>query len=112
MQTASQPRTINEARTLANIEARAKTLVADGYKLDPSPCTPGFFYVSKPAAGLGNFYIVDVVSGYCDCPSFAHRHTCKHLIAARAEWEAEAAMIAEQEQNMLDAELATGCDAE
>jgi hypothetical protein len=42
--------------------------------------------------------------------SFENFGTCKHYLGLKLELAADAALCAEHERNMLDAETFTGCD--
>lgn len=97
--------TINEARTLANIQRRAETLFSDGYTAEPFAA--GIYWVTSPK---GDLYAVtcDEVMGYkCDCECFKSRNTCKHLLAVakdiRDGEEADRAYeAAEEVRNFFD----------
>ena len=105
--------TINEARTLANIAARARNLFATGYTFKALNASAGLYVVSAPANacrtdGTGHPmppYILDTTAQTCSCKAFGRFETCKHLLAmeeeearvawAEAEWEAEQEAIGE-----------------
>src|SRR5579862_788239 len=85
MQPATAPLTFNEARTLANIASRAKTLFDDGYTYEQFRDFPNKYHVESPKGAL---YTVDVKAQTCTCLCHDERDTCKHLQAMTAEVEA------------------------
>ena len=70
--------TLDEARLLANINARAERLFADGYharRVDP--------YTIEVINDEGTPYEVDTVFAACTCPFYTQRqgrYPCKHLL--------------------------------
>lgn len=80
--TLSTPRNINEARTQANINARAATLWADGYTWELRQASIGgtYYMVKSPE---GNFYGVDPQADFrCTCPAYEKFDgCCKHSLA-------------------------------
>lgn len=97
LMTTAQTITINEARTLANIAARAETLWSDGYKAELFAC--GVYHVDGPQ---GQHYMTtcdEVFGHHCTCPAFAKYGECKHhlAIAKVVADEAQAAAYDAQE---------------
>lgn len=84
--TVPMPRTISEARTLANIAARALRLREEGYTITEDDLFDGFFTVQKPD-GTKYRVIYDEVKQSCTCGCFHERGTCKHLLAVKAKVE-------------------------
>ena len=79
--------TLDEARLMASVNARAQRLFADGYRA--RWVAPGLLAVRN---GRGATYGVDTAAGTCGCAFFrGHdgRHPCKHLLG----WER---LLAEQ----------------
>ena len=71
--------TLDEARLMANVNARAERLFEDGYRA--RWIGPGLLAVRN---GRGAAYEVDTVAGTCGCPFFLRGgHACKHLLG----WE-------------------------
>jgi predicted nucleic acid-binding Zn finger protein len=69
---------LDEIRLLANVNTRAKSLFADGYRA--GWLEDHRLEVLTPA---GETYEIDVVSGSCTCPFYAKhagKHGCKHLL--------------------------------
>ena len=70
--------TLDEARLLANVNARAERLFQDGYharRVDP--------YTVEVINDEGTLYEVDTVFATCSCPFFvawSGKYTCKHLL--------------------------------
>ena len=71
--------TLDEVRTLANINTRAERLLQDGYTIS-AQSWPGEFAVCKPDGTTYTVVCGDIVK-CCDCPAFDKYGTCKHLIA-------------------------------
>ena len=101
--------TINEARTVANIAARARNLFATGYTFKALNASAGLYVVAAPAStrrtdGNGHPmppYIVDTNERTCSCQGHRDFGLCSHRLAveeeeARIAW-AEAEWTAEQE---------------
>lgn len=65
--------TINEARTLANINTRAQRITENYH------CTilPASITVTRKDDPKRSYTVKD---GTCSCPSFAEHDTCKHLL--------------------------------
>ncbi len=73
-------RTIDEAKLLANVNARAGRLFQDDYRA--RRLTAHTIRITSPD---GAQYLVDKASDECDCPFFAKhlgRYPCKHLLGA------------------------------
>ena len=71
--------TLDEARLMANVNARAQRLFEDGYR--GRWIGPGLLAVRSDR---GATYRVDVAAAACDCPFFRKGgHDCKHLLG----WE-------------------------
>jgi len=73
-------RTIDEARLLANVNARAGRLFQDDYRA--KRLTAHTIRITSPG---GAEYVVDTASDGCDCPFFAKhlgKYPCKHLLGA------------------------------
>ena len=70
--------TLDEARLLANVNARAQRLFENGYRARwAGPQTV------QVRNGQGAIYHVDTIAHTCDCPFFCGwkgRHPCKHLL--------------------------------
>lgn len=70
--------TFDEARLMANVNARARRLFDDGYRA----CWRGTHSL-EVRSPRGTVYRVDTLRRACDCPFFAAhqgRHPCKHLL--------------------------------
>jgi hypothetical protein len=70
--------TFDEARLMANVNARARRLFDDGYRARWRGT-----YALEIRNGRGGTYRVDTLNGTCDCPFFrGHQghHPCKHLL--------------------------------
>lgn len=110
--------TLDEARTLANINERAKRLFTEegGYYYEPMEGIEDIFYVHKHGQPISVWYLVTIgTSQRCTCACFQKLRTCKHLLAVTyAETERlqqEAAEIASYEERYRDAEHSVwGCD--
>jgi predicted nucleic acid-binding Zn finger protein len=73
-------RSIDEARLLANVNARALRLFQDNYR--GRRLTATTVRVFSPQ---GEEYLVDQANGECDCPFFTKhlgKHPCKHILGA------------------------------
>ena len=71
--------TLDEARLMANVNARAGRLFEDGYRARWAG--PGLLAVRN---GRGSVYAVDTLMGTCDCPFFLRSgHPCKHVLGYR-----------------------------
>jgi len=74
-----------EARTLANIARRARSLFSeDGYSALPIGLNS--YCVFTPEGGTYAVFVSDtpeheLFGSHCSCPCFAARQTCKHLQA-------------------------------
>lgn len=68
--------TLDEARLMANVNARARRLFADGYRARwTGP------YRLAVRSGQGAVYQVDTRAETCDCPFFRKGgHQCKHVL--------------------------------
>ena len=112
------PRTIDQARLLANVEERAKTLEADGYAIEPFHCSIDFWTVYQTFTPY-HAYIVNLPVKTCSCPFFKNSEagTCKHLRAVQIKIAAIDSMQAEAGARYL-MEIANaehprhGCDAD
>ena len=80
--------TINEARTLANIAPRAKSITADYH------CTvlPDSVLVTRNGEPTRSSEVKD---GTCKCPSYVENGTCKHLLGLPALINAEIIRLGE-----------------
>lgn len=70
--------TFDEARLMANVNARARRLFDNGYRARWKGT-----YVLEVRSPQGAAYRVDTLNGACDCPFFrGHqgRHPCKHVL--------------------------------
>lgn len=70
--------TFDEARLMANVNARARHLFGDGYRARWKGT-----HVLEVRSPQGARYRVDTLSGTCACPFFqGHqgRHPCKHVL--------------------------------
>ncbi len=70
--------TFDEARLLANVNARAQTLFEHGYRARWTGR-----HTLQIRNGRGGAYRVDIQAGTCDCPFFQKnggRHSCKHAL--------------------------------
>lgn len=94
-------------KALATTTERAKTLFADGYKLDPVPGKPGVYTVTRPTPRIEK-RTGEIIESYtvrmtahgaiCNCPQYQSRSVngerdCKHAKATR-DAVAEALRIA------------------
>lgn len=73
--------TFDEARLMANVNARAQRLFEDGYRAHW--LGESMLAVRSPGKAV---YRLDVVAETCDCPFFqkhSGRHDCKHLLGYR-----------------------------
>ena len=95
--TALHTETVNdarEARTLANIARRAKTLIEDGYQIRAYEGTH-FYEVTSPKGDRYSVWHGEKVGFECNCPAFEKYATCKHLqaIDLMKQDEADAAKL-------------------
>lgn len=70
--------TFDEARLLANVNARAQTLFEHGYRARWTGR-----HTLEVSNGRGGTYRIDTQAGSCDCPFFQKhdgRHSCKHAL--------------------------------
>ena len=75
----SEPKTITEARSQANIAARAETLfTTGGYSWYIADTDPYLFGVCSPD---GQQYAVNMKENTCSCQAFPNFGDCKHRIA-------------------------------
>ena len=73
--------TFDEARLLANVNARAQTLFEQGYRARWTGR-----HALQIRNGRGGAYRVNIQTGTCDCPFYqkhAGRHSCKHVLGWR-----------------------------
>ena len=106
--------TINRARTLANIAARAQSLFARGYTYRPLGASRTLFTVAPPAnlrrrcrAGVPMpDYIVDIAAQTCTCEAFRRYAACKHEMAVEEE-EGRAAWAEDEYERSGRAEYET-----
>ena len=71
--------TLDEARLMANVNARAQRLFEDGYRA----CWTGPHLLAVRNS-LGAVYQTDTQAQTCDCPFFARSgHPCKHSLGWR-----------------------------
>lgn len=84
--------TINTARLLANIAARAARLWEDGYQLTRK--SEDTLIVTS---NEGTNYEVDTFWNSCECPCYKQHGTCKHLEG----WELLEKTQAEYEEHLL-----------
>ena len=68
--------TLDEARLMANVNARAQRLFEDGYRAH---------WLERPLLavrnGQGTIYQIDTQTQSCDCPFFLKSgHPCKHVL--------------------------------
>ncbi len=73
--------TFDEARLLANVNARAQTLFEHGYRARWTGR-----HTLQIRNGRGGAYRLDIQAGTCDCPFFQKhggRHSCKHALGWR-----------------------------
>jgi hypothetical protein len=83
MPNVTKPRTIDQARTLAAIEARARTLFTEQGYTYKFAGVDGCYAVQKPDTGeYGPFYIVDVNAPYCECKRRASRTSARASITS------------------------------
>src|SRR5262245_19615959 len=95
--------TLNEARTLANINTRSQTLAEAGYTFQPAPEFPSVFFVFKPGSDISD-YAVDLAAPFCTCPAFEKHNECKHHLFVKREEEArEAAQVERLEREHEEA---------
>lgn len=70
--------TFDEARLMANVNARARRLFDDGYRARWKDT-----YALEVRSPQGAYYRLDTRTGACDCPfarHWANRHPCKHSL--------------------------------
>lgn len=73
--------TLDEARLLANVNARAQALFEHGYRARWTGK-----HLLQIRNGRGGAYRLDIQVGTCDCPFFQKhggRHSCKHALGWR-----------------------------
>ncbi len=73
--------TLDEARLLANVNARAQTLFEQGYRARWTGR-----HTLQIRNGRGGAYRMDIQAATCDCPFFQKhggRHSCKHSLGWR-----------------------------
>ena len=71
--------TFDEARLMANVNARAGRLFEDGYR---ARWAGPHLLAIRSARGAS--YLVDTQAGTCDCPFFTRGgHPCKHILGWR-----------------------------
>ena len=73
-------------------ERNAERMRTQGYSYEAAR-TAGFFWVKRPQGGK---YLVDSVSGRCECPYYAEHGVCKHGVFV-ADGEAWAASVETRE---------------
>lgn len=77
--TKSDAMTLDEARLMANVNARAQALFENGYRARWR--APHLLAVRN---GQGTVYDVDTLAGTCNCPFFTKSiHPCKHVLGWR-----------------------------
>ena len=74
--------TVDEARLMANVNARAQRLFEDGYRARWAADRR----TVEVRNHRGSAYRLDTAAGTCECPFFQRhggRHNCKHLLGWR-----------------------------
>jgi predicted nucleic acid-binding Zn finger protein len=70
--------TLDDARLLANVQARARRLFEDGYRAQRLDA-----YMVEVTSGDGTPYEVDTLFETCSCPFYTKwrgQYPCKHLL--------------------------------
>ena len=81
--------TLDDARLLANVQARARRLFEDGYRAERLD-----EYTVEVTSPAGQSYEIDTLFETCTCPFYQKwrgRHPCKHVLGC-------AQLLARQEE--------------
>ena len=99
---------LERARFEANVVSKAARLKTLGYTIEPDPCGPGWWRVTRPCGTIA-YCVQTSEPGCCSCPLFATKRLCHHLLACRQEEETRwlSALCEEYEERISAAECET-----